>query len=357
MSNEMQTLTFPVQIQMEKQDNNALTLNDIDKLIDSSRSVSSRSKSSRRTKSSSSSSAASEYEEESDIISLASHKSRKSSKDVPPRMFFPQQSHAQEVKEKQEILYQLNRLARKGVRLPSTFTMESDIHEMRAEYERLMRDYDIDRSVAFQRNMTMSVVTGVEYLNTVFNPVNAKLDGWSQSVNDDIDKYDDIFEELHHIYKGKAKIRPELRLLMSLAGSAIMFHLGNTLFKTNIPGLDQVLKQNPDIKNQLMTAAMNTMADNAGAQAGESKAAGFNAGIFKMMANFMGGGGASQSSAPPPVQQQQQAPKMRGPGNFEDLLREPVSNNIETFSAVDDDDVVSLSNFSITSKGTRILNL
>lgn len=356
----MQTVTFPIQMDIptNNHESNTLTLNDIDKLIDSSRSASSK-KSSRRSRSSRSASVVSESiideSEESDIISLASHKHE------PPRYHHHQQTHAQEVKEKQEILYQLNRLARKGVRLPSTFTMDSDIGEMRAEYERLMRDYDIDRSVAFQRNMVMSVVTGVEYLNTVFNPVNAKLDGWSQSVHDDIDKYDDIFEELHQIYKGKAKIRPELRLLLSLAGSAIMFHLSNTLFKTNIPGLDQVLKQNPDIKNQIMTAAMNTMADNASAQAGESKAAGLQSGIFKMMANFMGGGSPApakshyeQPPPPPPPQQ-----RMRGPGNFEDLMRgEPVSNNIETFSAVDDDeDVVSLSNFSITSKGNRILNL
>lgn len=338
-----------------------LTLNDIDRLIEiqsnksKSRSGSSSksSKSSASSSGSGSSSGSSEYAESdygSDVISIKSKGSGRR-----------RNSRSDEIREKQEMLYQLNRLARKGVRLPTTFTMDSDINEMRAEYERLMRDYDIDRSVQFQRKMVMTVVTGVEYLNTTFNPMNVRLEGWSEQVHDDIDDYDDIFEELHDIYKGKAKIRPELRLLFSLAGSAIMFHLSNTLFKSSMPGLDQVLKQNPALMKQVMSAAMNTMTDNMSQD--KSPAGGFGAGLSKMMSSFMGGAGkvgtgATREPQPPPPPPVPQQPKMRGPGNFEDLIKEnTMMNNIETFSAVDDDDEVSLSNFSITSKGNRILNL
>ena len=55
-----------------------------------------------------------------------------------------------------------------------------------------------------------------------------------------INEYDDIFEELHEKYKGDSKMSPELRLLMSLAGSAFMFHLTNTLFKSSIPGMEDL---------------------------------------------------------------------------------------------------------------------
>lgn len=365
-----------------------MNMNDIDKLIEVGSMASSRSR--RRSRSNKSSSyASSSSGDQSDIISITSEHEPKTfnipnvmNNNFPSQVHVPTQSSTQgimsgmlsgamhgalggdgskyfpshhqreqDIKEKQELLYQFNRLARKGVRLPSTFTLESDLNEMREEYERLMRDYDIDKSVAFQRKMVMATVTGIEFLNP-FSTV--KLEGWSEHVHDELNQYDDIFEELHDIYKGKAKIRPELRLLMSLAGSAIMFHLSNTLFKQCMPGLDQVLKQNPALMKQVMSAAMNTMTDNATDQQQAGKpGGGITAGLAKMMSAFMGNKPTSQAPAPPPPQQ----PKMRGPG-FDDFNMRDDVNNIETFSVVDEDDgEVSLSNFSISSKRNKILNL
>ena len=40
------------------------------------------------------------------------------------------------------------------------------------------------------------------------------------------------------------------RLLFTLAGSAFMFHLSNTMFKSSIPGMDDVLQQNPELLSQ-----------------------------------------------------------------------------------------------------------
>ena len=121
---------------------------------------------------------------------------------------------------------------------------------MQTELDRINNDKKADASIKFQRKALVACVTGVEFLNTKFDPINARLDGWSESVNDGIDEYDDIFEELHEKYKGDSKTAPEIRLLMSLAGSAFMFHLTNTMFKSSLPGLDQVMKQNPDLMRQ-----------------------------------------------------------------------------------------------------------
>ena len=43
---------------------------------------------------------------------------------------------------------------------------------------------------------------------------------------------------------------PELRLLLTLGGSAFMFHLTNTMFKSSLPGMDDVMRQNPDLMKQ-----------------------------------------------------------------------------------------------------------
>ena len=162
-----------------------------------------------------------------------------------------------EISEKREILYQLNRLEAKGYTIPGNYNMNSDLQEMKQEYERIVRDKDIDASIRFQRKMLMAFVTGTEYLNSRYDPFAIKLDGWSDQVHENINDYDDIFEELHDKYKSKGKkMAPELRLFISLTGSAFMFHLTSKMFKeSSIPGVEEVFKANPELMKQFQNAA------------------------------------------------------------------------------------------------------
>ena len=52
---------------------------------------------------------------------------------------------------------------------------------------------------------------------------------------------------------------PELKLVFQLGGSAMMAHMTNTLFKTAMPGMDDIFRQNPDLMRQFQSAAVNTM--------------------------------------------------------------------------------------------------
>jgi hypothetical protein len=162
-----------------------------------------------------------------------------------------------ELNEKRELLYQMDRLEAKGYRLPFKFNMETDIHEMRSEYNKLIREKEIDASIRFQRKMLMAFTTGTEYLNTRYDPFAVRLEGWSEQVHDTITDYDDIFEELHNKYRSSGKkMSPELRLFISLSGSAFMFHLTNRMFKDNpLPNVEHVLKSNPDLMKQFQAAA------------------------------------------------------------------------------------------------------
>jgi len=165
--------------------------------------------------------------------------------------------YKEELNEKKEILYQLNRLQAKGAKIPTSFTLNSNIEEMRHEYNRIVKDRDIDSSVRFQRKMLMAFVTGTEYLNSRYDPFAIKLEGWSEQVHENIEDFDDIFEELHTKYKSKGKaMPPELRLFISLSGSAFMFHLTSKMFKeSSIPGVEEVLKANPELMKQFQNAA------------------------------------------------------------------------------------------------------
>ena len=78
-------------------------------------------------------------------------------------------------------------------------------------------------------------------------------------------------------YGGKAKMAPEIKLLFMLGGSAAMLHMTNTMFKSSMPGMDDIMRQNPELMQQFQTAAMNSMNQN-------------NPGFGQFMGGVMGGG-------------------------------------------------------------------
>ena len=84
-------------------------------------------------------------------------------------------------------------------------------------------------------------------MNKKFNPFELELDGWSESVMENVDDYDGVFEELYVKYKNIDASRTEVKLIMMLGGSAMMFHLTNSMFKAAVPNVGDVLKQNPEL--------------------------------------------------------------------------------------------------------------
>jgi len=165
------------------------------------------------------------------------------------------------LREKFKCLRKLEELESKGVKLSKKYTMESNLQEMQGEYETIVAEKEKQNSIKFQGKMLMACITGIEFLNNKFDPFDIKLDGWSEQCNENINDYDEIFGELHEKYKSKSKMAPELKLLFQLAGSAIMVHMTNTMFKSAIPGMDDIMRQNPDLMNQFTQAAVNSMSN------------------------------------------------------------------------------------------------
>ena len=189
------------------------------------------------------------------------------------------------LREKFSVLRKLEALEQKGVKLTKRYNMESSLAEMKGEYEMILADKAKANSCKFQGRMLMAAVTGLEFLNNRFDPFDVKLDGWSEQLNENIDDYDEIFGELHEKYQSKATMAPELKLLFQLGGSAIMVHMTNTMFKSAMPGMDDIMRQNPELMQQFTQAAVNTMGDN-------------NPGFGGFMNGVMGGD--SRPAPPPP---------------------------------------------------------
>lgn len=198
----------------------------------------------------------------------------------------PHMSKEEMLREKFKYLRKLEALETKGVSLTKKYSMESPLAEMQGEYEMIMEEKSKQNSVKFQGNMLMACVNGLEFLNGRFDPFDIKLDGWSDQINENLGDYDEIFGELHEKYKSKATLAPELKILFQLGGSAMMVHMTNTMFKSAMPGVDDILRQNPDLMRQFQSAAVNSM--------GQS-----NPGLSGFM-NGMMNNESHQSHQPPP---------------------------------------------------------
>jgi hypothetical protein len=162
------------------------------------------------------------------------------------------------LREKFKYLRKLEALEKKGVEISKKYSMESSLQEMQGEYETIMEEKTKQNSVKFQGNMLMACINGIEFLNGRFDPFDIKLDGWSDQINENLGDYDEIFGELYEKYKSRASMAPELKLLFQLGGSAMMVHMTNTMFKSAMPGMDDILRQNPDLMRSFQTAAVNS---------------------------------------------------------------------------------------------------
>ena len=128
-------------------------------------------------------------------------------------------------------------MERKGISLTRKYSMMNSLEELRNEYDRVSHEHNVTSSIRFSRKMLMMSVTAMEYLNNKFDPFDINLDGWSESVHENVTDYDDVFAELYEKYHTKAQIAPEVKLMLMLGGSGFMFHLTQSLFKTTLPGM------------------------------------------------------------------------------------------------------------------------
>lgn len=198
----------------------------------------------------------------------------------------PSKGYASIDEEKVDILNKLTRLGKKGFNVNKKLNAYSNISELRTEYNRITYSIEVDSSIKFSRKMMVACVSGLEFLNKRYNPVDLYLDGWSESIVENLDDYDGVFEDLYNKYKTKMQVAPEVKLIMMVGGSAMMFHLTNSMFKAAIPNMNDVLKQNPELVKNMVNAVKNTQ----------------------------NGGGGDSSSPPPSSVGPDGRREMRGPG-------------------------------------------
>jgi len=238
----------------------------------------------------------------------------------------PSKGYTSVDEEKSDLLNKLARLEKKGFNVNKRLNAYSSVEELRSEVKRITYSIDVDQSIRFSRRMLVACVTGLEFLNKRYNPFEIHLDGWSESIMENVDDYDGVFEELYVKYRSKVNVAPEVKLIMMLGGSAMMFHLTNSMFKSVMPNMNDVMKQNPDLVKNMMAAVQNTTRSPppTGDNDGQYEMQGPGVDISSLMGGIM---------MPPPP---------------------PMNTNMAQPSEVDDDDMSDIVSISGESTGGEV---
>lgn len=196
---------------------------------------------------------------------------------------------------KRELLVKLLALENKGVELTKKFSLKSKYEDIEFEYETQKKALETEAGVKFQQKALMAFVTGLEFMNNKFDPVGAKLDGWSESVMDSIGDYDTVFRKLYEKYSTRAELPPELELLMTLVGSGFIFHLTSSFFKSSMPAVNNMMQNNPDIMKNIAAAMGKSSApQNSNSVPGEMSGPSLD------LSSLIGGNAFNKVGPPPP---------------------------------------------------------
>lgn len=147
---------------------------------------------------------------------------------------------------------------KKYVKHNSHFTMDSPYEDIEDEYESVVEEKRKKDSVKLQGWWFTTIVNSIEYANAMFDPFGLNLDGWGEQISEDLDSYEDIFNELHDKYKG-GKLSPEISLLLRVAFSASMVNITNKALSTATPGFNDVIRQSPELMKMFTSATAQSM--------------------------------------------------------------------------------------------------
>ncbi len=167
-----------------------------------------------------------------------------------------------------EKLYYLLKLkaleTRKKISLSKHYTLNSSIEELKVEYKNQMAYLKTESNISMMRNGIVMLAQGMEQITTIYNPLNAKFEGWGQHVVETSTEYDDIFEELSDKYGGENMIPPELKLLGLFSYNAFIFHATKNMFSKlgggsleNEMKFRESVRQNPQAFENLKQLYMN----------------------------------------------------------------------------------------------------
>jgi len=237
-------------------------------------------------------------------------------------------TYAEKQRRKEDLLAKLARLEAKGYKPIKVYSLTSELEEIETAYSKVLYQSKLDNAVKMQGKLLVGFCNVVEYLNTKYDPFNIYLKGWSEAVFEDLDSYEEVFEELYEKYKDTVDFGPEVKLAFLVIQSGATFHMTHKIAEKAekfMPNFKDVMSKNPDLKKGFMKAAQNETTKNM-----EEEENPFSKMIKPFMNTFMGGGGGSKKD-----QKKPRLTKERKGMNYEDELLNGFKNHNSKLNKID----------------------
>ncbi len=166
----------------------------------------------------------------------------------PPRPLTQQEIRMKKI----ELLRKLCEIKAKGYQLSKEYDFNSSLEEMEYEYELLRSFADKRNGVKLFKGGLLQAVSVIEFLNDKYDPFDFQLSGWGEHMSVEADSWDDVFEEIYEKYKGTGrKMAPEIKLLYLIIASGSAFHFSKSQ-SNKLPGLDSMLASNPALLSKII---------------------------------------------------------------------------------------------------------
>jgi hypothetical protein len=143
-------------------------------------------------------------------------------------------------------------LQQQGIKTDLKLDMTVDMSIIRSEITRMQTELNSQKMIKFSRKALIAMVSGLEFLNSRYDPFSIHLNGWSEHVMTTLGDYDSVFLRLYDKYKDSTnQLSPEVELLLLLGGSGLMFHLTQSFVQQNVPKFTDVAKANPNLASTI----------------------------------------------------------------------------------------------------------
>ena len=125
------------------------------------------------------------------------------------------------------------------------YTMNDDMKDIAFEFNRYKIEKETKDNVRFMGDMLKFGINGLEMLSNKVGIL--KLNGWADSVTSDMDRYKPSLERIYKKIWRRGSVNPFLELGILLVGSAVMFHVKNSLLQSFIspPEVNKPRKSRP----------------------------------------------------------------------------------------------------------------
>lgn len=151
----------------------------------------------------------------------------------------------EEQKEKREIYYELFQFEKAGYAVNKKYSLDDDISELRFEYNRLMKEKDIDEKTKIAWTLFQTANGIIEYANNKLNPFNFSMKGWSDEIDQKRSEYEPHFRKIYKQISLRLQISPSLMVAMLFGTQLAQFIFPKLLDKLNVNlGKDKLKDKN-----------------------------------------------------------------------------------------------------------------